>query len=89
MTNNHATELEQLLSESGLSEESLDALAGSLVWRIGRLTEDAPITVRVGLASSVPLFNDLPRLRNASESEIEAAIQEDEVRVEWVGRAPS
>ena len=89
MTKNHATELEQLLSESGLSEESLDALAGSLVWRIGRLTEDAPITVRVGLASSVPLFNDLPRLRNASESEIEAAIQEDEVRVEWVGRAPS
>ena len=89
MTNNHATELEQLLSESGLSEESLDALAGNLVWRIGRLTEDAPITVRVGLASSVPLFNDLPRLRNASESEIEAAIQEDEVRVEWVGRAPS
>lgn len=66
----------------------LEALAGQLVWRIGRLSEEAPVTVRVGLASSVALFNELPKLRNATDSEIEAAVREKTIRVEWVGRMP-
>lgn len=81
-------QMTELLETSGLSEEALDAFASNLVWRVGRLSDDAPVTVRIGLASSAPLFSDLPKLRNASESEIEAAIQEDAVRVEWVGQMP-
>ncbi|CAN5884806.1 hypothetical protein BH24DEI2_BH24DEI2_01770 [soil metagenome] len=77
------------LQEVGLTDPALESLAGQLVWRIGRLADDAPITVRVGLASSVPLFNELPKLRNASESEIEAAFSEGDIRVEWVGRTPA
>ena len=76
----------QSLQEVGLTDREVAALAGQLVWRIGRLAENAPVTVRVGLASSVPLFNELPKLRNASETEIEAALAEGDVRVEWVGR---
>ena len=76
----------QSLQEVGLTDGDVTALAGQLVWRIGRLSEDAPVTVRVGLASNVPLFNELPKLRNASETEIEAALAEGDVRVEWVGR---
>lgn len=81
-------EVAELLEEIGLSEGDMDSFAGNLVWRIGRLNDEAPVTVRVGLASSVPMFNDLPKLRNASESEIEAAMQEDSIRVEWVGHMP-
>jgi hypothetical protein len=66
----------------------LESLAGSLVWRIGRLTEEAPLTVRIGLASSIRLFNDLPKLRSASDSEIESAMREKDYRIEWVGRMP-
>ena len=83
-----STDLENILASVGLSEAEVDALAGSLVWRVGRLSEDGPVTVRVGLASSVPVFNDLPKLRSASDSELSAAVQEGNVRVEWVGRAP-
>lgn len=79
----------QNLQDVGLEDADLESLAGQLVWRIGRLAEDAPVTVRVGLASSVPLFNELPKLRNASESEIETAFSEGDIRVEWVGRAPA
>jgi len=78
----------ELLETSGLSDESLEGFASNLVWRIGRMSDDAPVTVRVGLASSAALFAELPKLRNASETEIEAAIQEDAVRVEWVGQMP-
>ncbi len=77
------------LQGTGLDERLLDALAGQLVWRIGRLGDDAPVTVRVGLASSVPMFNELPKLRSASEAELEAAVRENALRVEWVGRAPA
>ena len=75
------------LQSLGLEARSLEALAGQLVWRIGRLGDDAPVTVRVGLASSVPLFNDLPKLRGASEAELEEAVREGSLRVEWVGRS--
>jgi hypothetical protein len=71
-----------------LDLQGLENLAGSLVWRIGRLTEDAPLTVRIGLASSIRLFNDLPKLRSADDKEIETAMKEKDFRIEWVGRMP-
>ena len=83
------SQVAETLQRVGLSDADLENLAGHLVWRVGRVTEDGPVTVRVGLASSVPLFNDLPRLRNASESEISAAMEEGDVRVEWVGNLPA
>lgn len=68
-----------------LDDAQLEALAGQLVWRIGRASDDAPLTVRVGLASSAPAFAELPRLRSASDAELRDAIDAGEVRVEWVG----
>jgi hypothetical protein len=75
-------------SEGKAEPKPLETLAGNLVWRIGRLTEDAPLTVRIGLASSIKLFNDLPKLRSANDNEIEAAMKEKNFRIEWVGRVP-
>jgi hypothetical protein len=66
----------------------LDELAGNLLWRIGRVSDDSPVTVRVGLASSADLFQTLPRLRSASDAEVEAAINESTLAVEWVGARP-
>jgi hypothetical protein len=63
----------------------LDALAGQLVWRIGRSSDDGPVTVRVGLASAAAAFADLPKLRSASDAELRDAIDAGELRVEWVG----
>ena len=68
-----------------LDEALIEALAGQLVWRIGRASDEAPLTVRVGLASSAPAFAELPRLRSASDGELRDAIEAGEVRVEWVG----
>ncbi|HEX7001402.1 MAG TPA: DUF3248 domain-containing protein [Trueperaceae bacterium] len=68
--------------------DQLDELAANLLWRIGRASEDGPVTVRVGLASSAPLFNELPRLRSATDAEVEAAMRDAQVRVEWVGPRP-
>lgn len=75
-------------SQATFDLQGLENLAGSLVWRIGRLTEDAPLTVRIGLASSIKLFNDLPKLRSADDKEIETAMREKDFRIEWVGRMP-
>ena len=69
-------------------QEQLDNLARSLVWRVGRLTEEAPLTIRIGLASSASLFNELPKLRTATDAEIEAAMKVKDFRVEWIGRMP-
>lgn len=63
----------------------LDMLASSLLWRIGRAYDDGPVTVRVGLASAAPLFAELPRLRAASDQEVEAALASGDVAIEWVG----
>jgi hypothetical protein len=71
-----------------VSAQQLENLAGSLVWRVGRLTEEAPLTIRIGLASSISLFNDLPKLRTANDAEVEAALKAKDFRVEWVGRMP-
>ncbi len=69
-------------------QEQLDNLASSLVWRVGRLTEEAPLIIRIGLASSASLFNELPKLRTATDAEIEAAMKVKDFRVEWIGRMP-
>lgn len=69
----------------GGDPERLEALASSLLWRIGRAHDDGPVTIRVGLASAAPLFAELPRLRAASDQEVEAALASGDVAVEWVG----
>lgn len=80
--------MEELPEGNSIDFSALEALASNLVWRVGRLSEDAPVTVRIGLASSVKLFNDLPKLRSATDSELESAIRDKALRVEWVGRMP-
>lgn len=77
----------EALEGQGLSEETIEGLASQLLWRVGRVSDDAPVTVRVGFASRAALFAELPRLRSASDAEIEAAVEEGAVRVEWVGGA--
>jgi hypothetical protein len=68
-----------------VDEALLEQLGTSLLWRVGRTSDDEPVTVRVGFATSAPLFAELPRLRSASDQELEAAIGEGHVQVEWVG----
>lgn len=80
--------IDTALEEAAVSRDSLESLAANLVWRIGRVSDDGPVTIRVGLASSSGLFVDLPRLRSASDSEIEAAVRDGDLRVEWVGVRP-
>jgi len=80
-----ARRLRDVLLDRGLPAEAIDDLASSLVWRIGRLADDAPVTVRVGFASSAAAFGDLPRLRNATDDELLSAIESEQLRVEWVG----
>jgi hypothetical protein len=71
-----------------LEREQVEALASQLLWRIGRVSDEGPVTVRVGLATSAAQFADLPRLRSASDAEVEAAVRAGELRVEWVGARP-
>ncbi len=73
------------LSEAGLAPEALEELASQLLWRIGRTETEGHVTVRVGLASSADQFQVLPRLRSASDAEIEAAVQGGTLHLEWVG----
>lgn len=70
---------------ANVAPEDIDSLASALVWRIGRLSEDAPLTVRVGFASSVDAFREASKLHAASDDEIRSAIEANEVRVEWIG----
>lgn len=70
---------------AAIDPERLDALAGLLVWRIGRTGDEGPVTVRVGLAGAATGFADLPKLRSASDAELREAIDAGDVRVEWVG----
>ena len=76
------------LEGTGVSSEDLDALASQLLWRVGRVADDGPVTVRVGFATSASLFADLPKLRSASDAEIEQSVQDGTLRVEWVGYRP-
>jgi Protein of unknown function (DUF3248) len=71
-------------SDLPLSLETLEALGGQLVWRIGKDDLSDTVVVRLGFASSTPRFAHLPRLRSASDSELQAAVEEDRVVIEWV-----
>ncbi|MEX2536717.1 MAG: DUF3248 domain-containing protein [Trueperaceae bacterium] len=73
------------LGEHDLAEETVEGLASQLLWRLGRVSDESPVTVRVGFASGAVLFAELPRLRNASDAEVEAALADGTLRVEWVG----
>jgi hypothetical protein len=77
------------IAERGLDEDKVETLASQLLWRVGRVSDDSPVTVRVGFASGAALFAELPRLRSASDAEIETAIAEGSLRVEWVGVSSS
>jgi len=78
------SDLKTILAELEANPDAFDALSGQLVWRIGQRDDDGPLIVRVGLASSTTRFADLPRLRNVSDQDLEAALQAGNVRVEWV-----
>jgi hypothetical protein len=81
-------DLAKLLDEAPEAEEKWrDLLASQLVWRVGRL-DDGPLTVRLGFATSAALFANLPKLRGATDQEVEAALRTGELRVEWVGQGP-
>lgn len=77
--------LKARLGERDVAAEQLDALAAQLLWRIGRLGDDGPVTVRLGMAQSAPLFADLSRLKNVTDLELSEAIDTGALRVEWVG----
>lgn len=81
-------QLGDVLLEYGVSADQLGSLASQLLWRMGRLGDDGPVTVRVGFATSAPLFAELPRLKNATDAEVEEAARAGALRVEWVGARP-
>ena len=83
-----AEQLNEVLAAQGLAPAQLEALAAQLVWRVGRNGDEGPVTVRVGFAGSAALFADLPRLKSASDGELEEAAQTGTLRVEWVGARP-
>lgn len=80
-----AHRLRDVLLAQELPSGAIDAFAGALLWRMGRLSDDDPVTVRVGFATSAAAFAELPRLRNATDEELFAAVEEQTLRVEWVG----
>lgn len=65
-------------------QTQLEALGSQLVWRIGKDEASERVVVRVGLASATPRFVHLPRLRTASDQELQAALESGQVAVEWV-----
>lgn len=83
-----AAEVQAVLNELGLDQEQFDSLAGSLVWRIGRQSDDTPVTVRLGTTAGLERFAELPRLRNATDQELEEALADGSLQVEWVGPRP-
>lgn len=62
----------------------LEALGGQLVWRIGKDELSDEIVVRLGFASATPRFAHLARLRSAGDAELQAALAEHRVVIEWV-----
>ncbi|GAA5439417.1 DUF3248 domain-containing protein [Deinococcus caeni] len=62
----------------------LEALGGQLVWRIGKDEASDDVIVRLGFASATPRFAHLPRLRSAGDAELQAALAENRVVIEWV-----
>ena len=64
--------------------EQLDSLGGHLVWRVGKHELGEEIVVRLGYASRAPRFAHLPRLRSASDAEVQAALAGGQIVIEWV-----
>lgn len=62
----------------------LDTLGGHLVWRIGKNELSDEVVVRLGYASAAPRFAFLPRLRAASDAELQAALDGGQLVIEWV-----
>ncbi|CAN5678891.1 hypothetical protein BH23DEI1_BH23DEI1_09730 [soil metagenome] len=82
----HEGERQDGVSAPDASGDALfEQLGAALLWRVGRTADDAPVTVRVGFATSAPKFAELTRLRSASDAEIEEAVRAGVVEVEWVG----
>jgi hypothetical protein len=78
----------EILAGTGLTDDALGMLASQLVWRMGRLDAGSPVTVRVGLTNSARLFAELPRLHNVTDGEVEAALHDGTLHVEWIGPRP-
>lgn len=62
----------------------LETLGGHLVWRIGKDEVNDHVVVRVGYASATPRFAHLPKLRSAGDPELQEALSEGRVVIEWV-----
>lgn len=62
----------------------LEALGAQLVWRIGKDELSDEVVVRLGYASATPRFAHLSRLRSAGDAELQAALAEHRVVIEWV-----
>jgi hypothetical protein len=69
---------------SAIDPALLDALAGQLVWKIGKEEETERIIVRVGYASATRSFGDLPRLHNTGDQELIDALRGQNFTVEWI-----
>ncbi|ADV68649.1 DUF3248 domain-containing protein [Deinococcus maricopensis] len=65
-------------------QAQLETLGGHLVWRIGKDEASEDVIVRVGYASATPRFAFLPRLRAASDAEVQDALARGAVVIEWV-----
>jgi hypothetical protein len=78
-------EMPTAAAKSLIDDDTFDQLGAALLWRVGRTIDDGPVTVRVGFATAAALFAELPRLRSATDAEIEEAVTDGTVRVEWVG----
>ena len=63
---------------------TLESLGGQLVWRIGKDDVSDDVVVRLGFASATPRFAHLPRLRSATDQELQAALDAGSVVIEWV-----
>jgi Protein of unknown function (DUF3248) len=63
---------------------TLEAYGGQLVWRIGKDDLSDEVVVRLGYASATPRFAHLPRLRSATDQELQAALEADQINIEWV-----
>ncbi|MEF2276868.1 DUF3248 domain-containing protein [Deinococcus sp. YIM 134068] len=62
----------------------LESLGAQLVWRVGKDELSDDVVVRLGFASATPRFAHLPRLRSVADTELQAAVQENRVVIEWV-----
>ncbi len=77
--------VEQAMTKQGLDSDTLEALGSQLLWRIGQSFDKQSLIIRVGLAKSASLFAELPKLRGASDLDVEMALKTGDFEVEWVG----